>query len=147
MYPVVEAELERRADFNQRLLKRKHKEQMESLLLTQAVQTQLEQILGSCRGNKMNLLIENFGQEYIEDYSVDEESFTVFTHVSDQGPWGFGTIEEAKGKLRELLYWRTYEKVLRDVDEESLELIATAMGVSLEVSNTVVVIDKRRSRG
>lgn len=144
---VIESIFDQRGEFERKKQAKKRQNEIDSILLTQAMQAELERILGSSRGNVMNLLIENFGQEFIDDYTLEEESFTVFTHVSDSGPWGFGTIEEAQGKLKELLYWRTYEKVLRNVDEESLELIAAAMGVSREISNTYVVLDKRRSNG
>lgn len=129
MYPVIEAELDRRAALVQARLAR----QQESLLITQAIQVEIAAIFAGVRGVKTLMLIENFGQEFIEDYTIDEETFTVYSKVRHEifhnpTSWECGSIEIARRKMAKLIYDRIYNKFMRDATADNLELLKRVIG-------------------
>ena len=52
-------------------------------------------------------MIEEFGQEFINDYSVD--GHTITSSVSEE-QW---TVDDVDSKLRLLLYYRIYDNYVR----------------------------------
>lgn len=133
MYIVVEAELDRRASIMERNLKAKQEAQIESLKLTQAIQLEIAKIFEGYKGKKTLMLIENFGQEFIDDYIIDEDTFTVYSKVIHEiyhnpTSWEFDTIEKARGKVAKLIYNRVYDKFMRDATPENLEMLKRILG-------------------
>lgn len=152
MYTVVEAELERRAQIHQDMLVKKQKSQIESLQLSQQIQTEISALFAGVKAHKTVLLIEHFGQEFLDDYTLDEETFTIYSKVSHEifsnpSSWELDSIEKARSKMAKLIYNRIYNKFMRDATIENLELLQRVLGGACEVSSTVVVLDKRRARG
>lgn len=129
LYLIIEAELDRRLEVQKNSLKRRHKAQLESLKLTQQMQEEISSLIGgSFIGTLTGVLIENFGQEFLEDYSVCEETFTVSSKVrheifSNPSTWEFDNIESARRKVAKLVYDRIYNKFMRDATPENLELL------------------------
>jgi hypothetical protein len=134
LYVLIEAELDRRIEMQERLLARRHEAQLESLKLTQAIQAELQVIFEGFKGTQyLSMLIENFGQEFIEDYTIDEETLTVFSKVThgvftNPTSWECDTIEKARRKMSRLIYYRIYNKFMRDATPDNLELLKTVLG-------------------
>lgn len=125
---LIEAELERRSHIEEDLLRRRHASQIESLKLTQSIQLEMENIFSKMKGTKTLFLIENLGQEFIENYTVDEETFTVYSKVShstfnNPSTWEFDSMEKAQRKMAQLIYYRIYDKFMRDATTDNLELL------------------------
>lgn len=142
LYTVIDAELERRASIAEENLRKRHKMQLESLKLTQAIQEELQIIFNGFRGKKTMILIENFGQEFIEDYYIDEQTCTVYSKVSHEifnnpSSWEFDTIEKARCKMAKLIYYRIYDKFMRNATVDNLELLNRVLGGSNASTNIV----------
>lgn len=133
LFILIDSELDRRAQLQVDRLKQKQEAQLESLKLTQAIQAEIAAIFEGFKGKRTLILIENFGQEFIEDYTIDEETFTVYSKVRHEiyhnpTSWEFDTIEKARGKMAKLIYNRVYDKFMRDATPENLELLKTVLG-------------------
>jgi hypothetical protein len=133
MHPIIEAELDRRIEMEQEALRRRHNAQLESMKLTQAIQAELQEIFAGFKGKKTLMLIENFGQEFIEDYIVDEVSCTVYSKVTHEvfnnpASWEFDTVEQARCKLAKLVYYRVYDKFMRNATTENLLVLKRVLG-------------------
>ncbi len=104
-YLLVDAELDRRAKVQTDNLKKRQDTQVESLKLTQAIQSEIAAIFEGFKGVRTLFLIENLGQEFIDDYTIDDETFTVYSKVSHEiyhnpTSWEFDSIEKLVGKWR-----------------------------------------------
>lgn len=133
MYLVIEAELDRRASLIVSQLEAKQKYQAESLKLTQQVQSEIQQIFSGFRGKKTLMLIENFGQEFIDDYIIDENTHTVYSKISyelfnNPVSWECDSSEQAHCKLAKLLYDRVYDKMMRNPTRDSVDLLKKVLG-------------------
>lgn len=133
LFVLIEAELDRRAELHTQALKKKQVSQIESLKLTQEIQSEIQEIFKGYRGIKTLFLIENLGQEFIEDYTIDEETFTVYSKVSHEvfnnpSSWELDSIERARAKVARLIYYRIYEKFMRDATPNNLELLKRVLG-------------------
>lgn len=133
MAHLIEAELDRRIVLQEAALKKKHNEQLQSMMITQALREEIQTFFLGFKGHKTLLLIENFGQEFMEDYVVDEETFTVYSKVSHEtfsnpSSWEFDTLEQARKKVAKLVYYRIYDKFMRDATSENLELLKRVLG-------------------
>lgn len=125
---LIEAELDRRILLKEAALKKKHNEQLQSMMVTQALREEIQTFFFGFKGEKTLILIENFGQEFMEDYTIDEETFTVYSKVSHEvfnnpSSWEFDTLEQARKKMAKLVYYRIYDKFMRDATTENLELL------------------------
>ena len=133
MYPIIEAELDRRAQAESLRLDRQAKSKMESLKLTTQIQSEIKAMFDGFKGAKTLLLIEHFGQEFIEDYTLDEETCTIYSKVSHEifnnpDSWELDTIEQARRKLAKLIYNRVYDKFMRNPTNDNLELLKRVIG-------------------
>lgn len=133
MYGLIESELDRRADLLIKAEKARLSSKIESLNLTMQIQFEIAAFFDGFRGKKTLMLIENFGQEFIEDYVLDEETFTVYSKVScenfnNQSSWELDSIREARGKMAQLIYYRIYNKFMRTPTQENLEILKRVLG-------------------
>lgn len=133
MTTVIEAELDRRTDLEQSNLKRRQALQLESLKLTQAIQSEIQEIFAGFKGKKTLVLIENLGQEFIEEYYVDETTLTVYSKAQQVFPnqpstWECETMDMARGKMAKLIYYRIYDKFMRDATRDNLQLLKRVLG-------------------
>lgn len=148
MYSLIDAELDRRAELRDRALAKKHRDQLESLKLTQAIQSEISSIFAGYKGKKTLFLIENLGQEFIDNYTICEITFTVTSLVAQNSysevpsSWEFDTIEKARAKKAKLIYDRIYDKFMRDATLDNLELLKRLLGGS----NVTVLAHYRNSK-
>lgn len=148
MYLLIDAELERRAALEAKALDRRHQSQIESLKLTHAIESEIQTIFEGYRGFKTLILIQNLGQEFIQDYTICENTFTVKSLVSHlttfnvPSSWTFDTIVQARAKVAHLIYDRIYNKFMREPTLDNLELLKRLLGGS----NVKVLADYRNSR-
>lgn len=133
MFQIIDSELNRRVDLHASMLQKRQEAQLESLKVTQAIQAEIAAIFEGFKGKKTLILIENLGQEMVEDYTICEETFTVLSKL-EQGfehnptSWECGSIEQARGKVARLIYNRLYNKFMRDATDENLELLKRVLG-------------------
>ncbi len=126
---LINAEIDRRIESAQRLVQKQHQMQLESIRLTHAIQDEIQAIFAGYKGKKTLILIESLGQEFIEDYTICDKSFTVVSLVAHRSnydvpsKWEFDTIEKAISKKAQLIYYRIYEKFMRDATQDNLEIL------------------------
>ncbi len=71
---------------------------------------------------RMAQLVEEFGSQFIEDYTITE-NYTVISHCkNDRNPnmtnkWVLHSYEDAKQKVFLLVYWRVYNYYIRNGEE------------------------------
>lgn len=147
-YILADAELDRRLSVESKALAKRQQAQLESLKLTHAIQSEIQSIFEGCRGTKTLFLIENLGQEFIDDYTICETTFTVGSLVSQYSnfdvpsSWTFDNIVQARRKKAQLIYYRIYDKFMRDPTSDNLELLKRLLGGS----NVTVLADYRNSK-
>ena len=71
------------------------------------LKAKIERIRTLDKLGKTDQMIEEFGQEFINDYSVD--GHTITSSVSEE-QW---TVDDVDSKLRLLLYYRIYDNYVR----------------------------------
>jgi len=131
VYSLIEAELDRRIHAQNQSLFKSQQLKIESMALIEAIQEEIHRIFQGFKGKKTLLLIEKLGQEYIDDYTIDEVTFTVYSKVArpDQNSsWSFDSMEKANSKRAMLIYYRIYEKFMRDATVSSVELLQKLAG-------------------
>lgn len=133
VYILIDSELDRRIHQREEKLKQAHLRELESLKVTQAIREELQSIFAGVKGKKTLILIENLGQEFIEDYVIDDSTFTVFSKVkhsvfNNPSSWECDSIEQARSKMARLIYYRIYEKFMRDPSNDNLELLKRVIG-------------------
>lgn len=133
MYDIVEAELVRRDDIKLQLLKEQNERRIESLKLTNAIQEEIAHLFLGIKAAKTLVLIEHLGQEFIDDYVIDEATFTVYSKVkhsifNNPDSWQYDNITQARSKMAKLIYYRIYDKFMRDASADNLELLKRVLG-------------------
>lgn len=133
LFVLIDSELDRRAELYNTQLKKKQEDQLNSLKLSQAIQAEIQAMFLGFKGQKTLMLIEHFGQEFIDDYTIDEITFTVYSKVSHElfnnpTSWEFDTIEKARCKMAKLIYNRVYDKFMREPTPQNLELLKRVLG-------------------
>lgn len=133
MYSLIEAELDRRCEVQSQMLAKRHLSQLESLKVTQAIQAEIAQIFEGFKGAKTIRLIENLGQDMIDDYTVCEVTFTVTSKLTQAfehnlTSWECDSIEMANRKRAVLIYHRLYNKFMRDATKENLDFLKRVLG-------------------
>jgi len=131
IYSLIEAELDRRIHIQNQSMFKSQQLKIESMALIEAIQEEIHKIFQGFKGKKTLLLIEKLGQEYIDDYTIDEVTFTVYSKVArpDQNcSWSFDSMEKANAKKAMLIYYRIYEKFMRDATVSSIELLQKLAG-------------------
>lgn len=127
-YILIDAELDRRIHLREEKLKAAHNREMESLRATQLVREQIQSIFAGIKGKKTLVLIQNLGQDFVDDYVIDETTFTVFSKVRHPifdrpSSWECETMDQARTKVARLIYYRIYERFMRDPSETNLQLV------------------------
>lgn len=143
IYALIEAELDRRAAIYNQNTAKKQADQLNSLKLTQAIQAEIAAFFEGFKGQKTLMLIENFGQEFMDDYTIDEDTFTVYSKVSHElfnnpTSWECDSIQQARRKMAKLIYNRVYDKFMRDPTPDNLELLKRVLGGSNEATVTII---------
>lgn len=132
MYAVIDSELDRRLIMEQRSLKLRQELQLQKLRTTQDVQTEMAKIFSGFKGVKTLLLIERVGADLMDDYVVDEVTFTIYSKCEKAFPdnsssWECETLEQANRKVARLLYYRIYNKFMREATVDSLAFLRKAL--------------------
>lgn len=132
MHPIIEAELDRRLEVQERNLKARQEDELNSMKLTQEIQIEMIHIFGDYKGKRTLFLIQRLGQEFMDEYSIDESTFTVYSKAQQCFPnqpssWECETIEQARSKMAGLLYDRIYHRYMRDATSENLAFIKKAL--------------------
>ena len=99
------------------------RQKQERLAKEQARREELAKIHQMFDEGKVNELVEEYGQQFIGDYTITEKhevlSFTFNERNPDQQKvWQCGSHEAAVKKLNKLLYYRVYDHYMRDKDSK-----------------------------
>jgi len=125
---LIEAELERRDDLyakNEIARKQNELKRIENLKL---LQEQMHDLISNFKGTKTHILVAKLGSEFEADYYICEDTFTVKSNA-DHPPfvqnttWGHESLEEAKAKVVQLIYYRIYNHYMRNCTSDSLEFL------------------------
>jgi hypothetical protein len=71
-------------------------------------EAKIEEIIGL---GKTNELVDLHGHEFVDDYRI--EFFVITSHVSEE-QWTLESDKETQTKLKQLLYYRIYNKYCRE---------------------------------
>ena len=103
--------------------------------MTQQIESEIHNIFQNFKGKKTLLLIQAVGQEFMDDYIVCEETFTVtslvaqYSNFNVPGSWECENYDAAMAKKAKLIYYRIYEKFMRNATPENLAALHKALGV------------------
>ena len=114
MFPIIEAELDRRIYLKEQSSRRVDEAKLDEARLLQQMTSQIHEVFQGFKGKKTLFLIENLGQEYIDDYVVDRENLTIHTKISDFGPWKLESEKQLSSHHAKLVYDRIYHRYFRD---------------------------------
>jgi hypothetical protein len=135
IYHLVDSEIDRRLYIEKENLKLRQQRQMEQMAQFHKLQSEISEIFEGFKGKKTLLLIEKLGQDFIDDYTICEQTFVVTSLVAhksyDQNAtsqWKFDTIEKARAKKATLIYYRIYDRFMRQPTKENLELLKSLLG-------------------
>jgi hypothetical protein len=74
-------------------------------------EAKIEEIIGLVKAGKTNELVDLHGHEFVDDYRI--EFFVITSHVSEE-QWTLESDKETQTKLKQLLYYRIYNKYCRE---------------------------------
>jgi hypothetical protein len=77
----------------------------------QAERAKVEEIRGMVARSETDALIDKYGHEFINDYTI--EGNTVFSKVSHDHQDNSWETDNPEKKVRQLVYWRIYDHYLR----------------------------------
>ena len=133
---LIEAELDRR-DYlknvtNKSLFERKEDQIKTNLINQTLIEYEIQALLKSFKLTKTQFLVEKLGHEFSDDYSIDHSNFTVYSiHINrdtnDLGTWFFCSSADCEAKVRELIYYRIYDRYMRDASESTLQALQRAL--------------------
>jgi hypothetical protein len=130
---LIEAELDRRSSQLELTLVKKQQEQIRNLQIYHQIQSEIRSLFDKYRGKKTMFLVESLGQEFFDDYTVDE-SFTVRSLVAHNTTfdvpqtWECEDLQQANAKKIKLIYYRVYNKFMRFATQENLDLLYKVLG-------------------
>lgn len=134
-YILAEAELERRDSLEDRTKMKQRQAKLDEALKLQALKSNIAEIFEGFRGKKTIILIEKLGQEFIADYTIDDD-FVVYSHVAYKSynlecnsRWECETKAKANQKVAGLLYDRIYNKFMREPTAEDLAFLKVVLGL------------------
>lgn len=129
-FKIIDAELNRRAELSRTQALKTKELKMRHLVLVQSISNEIHVIFEGFNGPKTLMLIEKLGQDFIDNYTIDPETFTVHSHVAClsyngevNNRWEFETMEEANRKKAKLIYDRIYDRYMRDATVDNLEYL------------------------
>jgi hypothetical protein len=136
LIPLIEAELDRRDRIleDQKQKQKVYKSELNRLIELHEISHQIDYLLKKHRKGKMDLLISRLGMDYADDYVIDEVSNTVHSLVSHMSSfdvpsqWEHENYEQAVLKVRVLIYYRIYNRYMRDATKENLDYIKRMIG-------------------
>ena len=71
------------------------------------------------KAGRMVAVVEEFGSEFVDNYTITESFMVVSSCFNPRNPngtncWQFNSLEEAQTKKFQLIYWRVYDRYFRN---------------------------------
>jgi hypothetical protein len=131
-YHLIDAELTRRGALLVQSLVTLRESQLEAERTLLRVKNEIEEIFKNYKsGRRRTILIEKLGSEFVNDYEVCLETFTVVSLVArpdQQDVHSFTNVRDTMNKFTQLVYYRIYDKFMREPSSTNLTLVRTALG-------------------
>lgn len=131
-YHLIDSELTRRGALLVESLVKLNNQKLEAEATLLRVKAELDDIFNNFKsGPKRSILIEKLGSEFMDNYEVCLETFTVVSLVANPNQKSvheFTNADDTMDKFTKLVYYRIYDKYMREPSTTSLTLIKTALG-------------------
>lgn len=128
---LIEAELDRRADAHTKMVALRQERERQALQTLHTLENEIQAIFEGFKGKKTLFLIEKLGQQFIDDYTIDEVTLTVFSKVARENQncsWQCVTLERCRAKVAGLIYDRIYDHYMRDPSAQSVSFLRKTLG-------------------
>ncbi len=128
---IISQELERRFDREQVQLRDQQIREHLALVEKQRIEQEMALLFKKYKGTKTKFLVDALGEEFVLDYELDTETFIVYSYAKhyfdQQSQWDHATLAEATHHIHLLIYYRIYDKFMRNATNDYLALLTKAL--------------------